>query len=239
MTSPYKKTEQDRAVSKIIKALDEKLPDKKATLLTRDSGGVAIAQPRTVKLRYKKIVWGIPFDEVCFSKWVVNLLRLNMMPWDSIATTNSTYLPEARNTIHSAFLDTDVEYLAMLDSDVIPPPDFIDRLLAHHLPMVGGWYRKKGEPYNPVVYDFDHLNEKGIPRYAIRDEPGTGLEKVDAAGAGCWLIHRKVAEAIGKEPYDMEHGGEDLRMCERVRAAGFEIYIDWSISCAHTGVAIV
>ena len=190
-----------------------------------------------VKIRKKSVAWGIPLDEVMFSKFFQNFFGLGVMPWDSILLASSTYLPDARNIIHTNFLATDIEWLAMLDSDVLPPPSFLDQLLAHKLPMVGGWYRKKGEGYPPVVYDFDHI-EDGINKFKIRNQPGVGLEKVDAAGAGCWLMHRDVALAIGERPYNMEHGGEDLELCRKVQAAGFDIYIDWDVACAHAGTGI-
>jgi len=60
---------------------------------------------------------------------------------------------------------------------------------------------------------------------------------VDAAGAGCWLMHRDVAKAIGHSPYDMQTGGEDLSLCLKVHEAGFDTWIDWDIACAHAGVA--
>ena len=104
--------------------------------------------------------------------------------------------------------------------------------------MVGGWYRQKAEPYSPVVYQDLGVDDDGILLKRIYEEfeIGKGLEQVDAAGAGCWLMHRSVAEAIGDRPYDIEHGGEDLKLCLKVREAGFSIFIDWDRACAHIGV---
>jgi hypothetical protein len=90
-----------------------------------------------------------------------------------------------------------------------------------------------------VVYDFALTNEKGFNEWSPRHEPGTGFEKVDGAGAGCWFMHRDVAVALGEEPYDMSEGGEDLTLCRKVTEAGFNIYIDWDMACAHIGVATV
>ncbi len=195
-------------------------------------------------LRTIPVCWGIPFDEISYSKWVQSMLIHNRpMPWDDFMVTTSTYLPEARNDIHQDYITrTGDEWLMMLDSDVSPPPRIVDSLLAHtkdpEVLMVGGWYRKKAEPYNPVVYQELGIDEDDKFGYRIyeEDDKGTGLEQVDAAGAGCWLIHRSVAEAIGERPYDMEHGGEDLKLCRKVTDAGFKIWIDWDLACAHIGV---
>jgi hypothetical protein len=202
-------------------------------------GNQGKTQSLPIRLRHKPVAWGFPLDEIIFSKWLLNTMMLPIMPWDTICYAQSTYLPEARNTIHSDFINNrSVEWLVMLDSDVCPPPDFLDRLLAHKKPMVGGWYRKKTRANEPVVYDFDKFDDNGLALWNIRHESGQDLEKVDGAGAGCWLMHRSVAEAIGEKPYDMTRGGEDLDLCLKVKQAGFDIYIDWRVACAHAGVAL-
>lgn len=193
-----------------------------------------------VRIRYKPVCWGIPMDEICYSLWFSNFVHLPIMPWDSIAVSISTYLMDARNFIHANFVRNikDTEWLIMLDSDVLPPPDFLEKLLAHKKKMIGGWYRKKGGGVLPVVYDNGGVDENNNIKWIERKEPGKGVERVDCAGAGCWLMHRDVAEAIGETPYT-RNVGEDLELCEKVTRAGFEIFIDWSIACAHAGVAFV
>lgn len=218
-------------------AIAERTP-KARTIGAYKNGQVSvIKQPMAV--RTKPIAIGIPCDEVMFTKFFRNYQRLTIMPWDDLLGTDSTYLPEARNAIHDIFLETSgCEYLFMLDSDVMPQPDIIDRLLAHHLPVVGGWYKKK-DTGQPVVYDYLNTDEGGVARWKIRDGAGQGLEKVDGAGAGCWLMHRDAVKAIGKSPYDMNRGGEDLDLCLKLHAAGVDTYIDWSLACAHARVSYV
>jgi hypothetical protein len=219
--------------------LKQSVPDQ-TKVITNRPDGQTVAATIPVKVRKAVVAWGFPLDEVLFSKWFVNYLSLPVMPWDVNLTAQSTYLPDARNIIHRNFLNgCGAEWLVMLDSDVLPPPDFLEKLLAHHLPMVGGWYRKKGHGNPPVVYDYQGLGEDDKMQWRARQAPGTGLEQVDGAGAGCWLMRRDVAQAIGEEPYDLIHGGEDLSLCLKVRAAGFPIYIDWNIACAHAGVMYV
>ncbi len=230
-------SKEPQKTADFFKQLEKMVPGE-SRIVSRNASGESLEETKLVKIRHKPVAWGFCLDEVMFSKWFAQFLRWPVMPWDTLITAQSTYLPDARNTVHRDFISTGVERLVMLDSDVIPPPDFLGRLLAHKLPMVGGWYRKKADPYPPTVYDFERIDEEGIYKYNIRKEPGTGLESVDGAGAGCWLMHRDVAVAIGEGPYDMLHGGEDLALCRRVHEAGFETWIDWSVACAHAGVAI-
>lgn len=217
--------------------LDEIVPKQAENIIS--SRGTVIRQSKEVNIRSFQIAFGVPMDEIMFSKFFQNIWNIGIMPWDHILTTASTYLPDARNFIHKTFLEElDCEYLFMLDSDVLPPPDTISRLLAHKKPLVGGWYKEKNREHNPVVSDYVST-DNGIHSYRHRKQPGIGLESVDGAGAGCWLMRRDVAEKLGTKPYDMNSGGEDLLMCKKVKDFGYDIFIDWSIECAHAGVFYV
>jgi len=161
------------------------------------------------------------------------------MPFDGFAFSEGTYLEKARNMIHEKFLKSNAKYLMMLDSDVLFPPNMLETLMAHNLPIVGGWYRdKKAEDHHPAVYDFVEDREDGVAIFRHRKEPGTGLEKVSAMGAGCWLMTREVAEALGDEPYgkNIAGGGEDMKLCRRLMELNIPLYVDWSLNCAHLGV---
>jgi hypothetical protein len=201
-----------------------------------------------LKLRTTPITWGIPLDEMMYSKFFTNFLHLNMMPWDSVITTESTYLPDARNYIHEIFHSKySTDFLLMLDSDVEAPPGFVDSLVQHDLPIVGGWYRKKemfeikhiDSPSHfvsrPVVYDWD---KEADDHYWFRQriDAGKGLEKVAGIGAGCLLMRRDLVLKLGPRPYDMRHGGEDLVLCKKIMDLNESIFVDWNIACAHIGV---
>lgn len=128
----------------------------------------------------------------------------------------------------------------MLDSDILFPPKLLSRLLSHNLPIVGGWYRdKKASDHHPAVYDF--LEDKdNFAVFTHRKEPGKGLEKVDGMGAGCWLMDKKTAVALGEEPYghNIAGGGEDFKLCRRLMDLNIPLHVDWSINCAHLGVGV-
>jgi hypothetical protein len=195
-----------------------------------------------VKIRTIPVMWGIPCDELGFSKfWRRFVTTANYMPWDSFAISEGTYLEKARNRIHNNFLTSNLPYLMMLDSDILFPPDTLERLLVHKLPMVGGWYKdKNAEDHHPVIYDFIE-DKDGMAIFRHRKEPGTGLERVGGMGAGCWLMSREVAQALGEDPYghNIAGGGEDMKLCRRLLELNIPLYVDWTINCAHVGVGFV
>jgi hypothetical protein len=179
-------------------------------------------------------------DEVLYARFFIFFYRLNIMPWDSFATSESTYLPDARNEIHNNFLKMDCPYLMMLDSDVLCPPTLVETLVGHDKHLVGGWYKNKAyqKKPHPIVYDF-HSEDDNQINFTPRKEPGTGLEKVGGMGAGCWLMSKELAEALGENPYDLQKGGEDLRLSKKVMDLGYDMWVDWDLACAHCGVSWV
>ena len=193
-----------------------------------------------VRIRSAPVVWGIPMDEVCYSKFWTNFVRCSgMMPWDGFITTESTYLPDARNTIHQRFVkDSDIDYLMMVDSDILFPPHMVEKLMSYDLPIVGGWYHNKKGNNRPVVYDFVSESPDGND-YLARPKPGKGIERVDGMGAGCWLMKREIALQLGERPYDMQNGGEDLRLCKKLSNLGIPLHVDWEMPLAHVGVFFV
>ena len=233
----YKPT-PNKYLSLLADELKEELTGKRtASSLDRDEKQILMQEYR---IRAIPVCWGIPMDEVMFSKWFVNFVRMTAMPWDSFVTTESTYLPDARNDVHTTFLnDTDAPYLMMLDSDVLPPPNIVEILMSHNKHIVGGWYKNKNMrasiDHHPIIYDFYSESETEL-NWAHRKEPGVGLEKVDGMGAGCWLMSRELAEALGEEPYDMERGTEDLVLCKKIMDLGYDMWVDWDVPCAHMGV---
>jgi len=204
---------------------------------------------RVLKIRTIPVAIGIPLDELMFSKFFTNYVTISVMPWDAILTTTSTLVQEARNTIHNLYRnESKAPYLFMLDSDVLPPPDIIERLMAHDKPVIGGYYRKKEKfpikqldgsiemIQRPVVYDYSKYDEeKKHHMYTQRISPKEGLESVDGMGAGCWLIKREVVEAVGDSPYTFAESGEDLAFCRAVHAAGYDVWVDWDTPAGHCG----
>lgn len=231
----------------LMDAIEKYMPDRRRVITRLGKGrsepdGDIIKSTNVVKYRRFPVTWGIPMDELGYSYWMQSFIAYQpVMPWDDLIFCLNTYLPEARSFIHEEFIKTckNVPYLIMFDSDVVAPIGAVEKLLSYRLPLVGGWYPKKSEDpkeRKPVVYDFSMINEKGMAMWKIRQEVGEGLEKVDGAGAGFWVMRRDVAEAIGPRPYDMLRCGEDLELCLKVKEAGFDIYIDWQIKAEHRGV---
>ena len=165
-------------------------------------------------------------------------------------------LPNARNKVAQAFLDSGVEWLWWTDTDQGFKPDTLDRLHdaadAKDRPIVGalafinrevevdemGGYRTIA---GPAIYRWVERAD-GLKGFTpILDYQRNSLIQVHGIGSACILIHRSVFEAIAEKygPHwytrmtNPEAGdqllGEDLSFCARAAVCGFPIY-------CHTGI---
>ena len=161
-----------------------------------------------------------------------NALPLSGMPFD-----------HARNAACMVALDYRFTHVFMFDSDVIPPPDTILRLLKHKKPVISGVYFRRSPPEGkPVML-------KGGSWYV--DFPKNSVFEVDVVGAGCLLIETELLrkcppQAPGKHWFnwkvdrkgiDPEPISEDFSFNLHVkRTMGIPTLIDSSVLCKHVGL---
>ena len=144
----------------------------------------------------------------------------------------------ARNQCVKEFLEGFYDYLLFIDDDVTPPINTLERLLQHDKDVVGAicFSMKQNDagfsaPF-PVAVRKDKNGE-------WKSYIGEGLDWVDATGASCLLIKRKVLENIERPFFFKYHkngvtsSGEDFNFCEQVEEKGFEVWVDFNTVCGH------
>lgn len=197
------------------------------------------------------VIIGIPSVGLVYDEFFLSML--GMFHHDScheryisgFIRQRSSILAYGRNRLAEDFLIQypDAEWLCMVDTDMMFPPDTLARLMAVASPERPIWaglcfgYQEKtlcvpvfykiiGEDYMPIAIEPNHMY------------------KLDAAGTGFMLIHRSVLVKLGESTapwpwfgHDLSEVnpkkmlGEDITFCQRARAAGFEIW-------GHGGVEI-
>ena len=161
-------------------------------------------------------------------------------------------LSRARNELVATFLDgSKANWLFMVDTDHRLPLESFDKMLdaahAAKVPVVSAlcFAAYPGSLYPmpvPAIY-----KDNGDGRWAaFHDYPPDQLVQIDAAGAGCLLIHRSALEAVREASTPGMSGrwcwfadgpagdnwvSEDLTFMQRLRAAGVDIH-------AHTGAVL-
>jgi glycosyltransferase involved in cell wall biosynthesis len=171
---------------------------------------------------------------------------------DRLRVINAQGFPvdAARNEVCRAFLDDGTDdYLLFLDADMRHPRDLMWRLLRHQRDIVTGRYQMRRAPFHTVA-----MRKVGTGPHDYKAiEEQHGLAPIDAAGAGCLLITRKVLETLRTksqlfaedgEPTDewfryqvaangLRSVSEDMFFFERAKAAGFTAWCDLDAVCSH------
>jgi hypothetical protein len=137
-----------------------------------------------------------------------------------------------RASIVRRFLDTDCDFLMMIDDDIIPLHNPAELVFADK-DIVGfpAKVRQRGRALNWVAY---MKVLEGIEGYTPVDfslhNSSDDLIPVDIVGTGCILIKRRVLEQL-KQPFLVEfdeHGissyGTDFAFCRKAKDALFEIF---------------
>lgn len=146
------------------------------------------------------------------------------------------------NNLHRCmndFLASDDEFWLSMDDDNPPTRNPLD-LVDLNLDLVGlptpVWHsQKKGDR----PYYFNALNK--APGGYKPTEDTEGLVEVDAIGSGCFLVHRRVIEALRhSQPFARQWGangevtlGGDFSFCEKVKASGFKVWAHFGYLCDH------
>ena len=192
-----------------------------------------------------QVLVGILHTEHVSMAWALGLKRLQI-PGSILPVCGMPY-DMARDTLCEAALANGYDYVFHFDSDVIPPPDTIHRLMAHNLPIVSGVYHRRSPPHGlPVM-----LKGGGW----ITQYPANALIEVDLVGAGCMLLRRDFLESLPPidpqrghrwfqwrvhRSHQLPHGealSEDFAMNLWARKNGWKIMVDTSIICDHVGLA--
>lgn len=198
-----------------------------------------------------QVLVGILHTDVTSIAWSFGLRNLKI-PGDPALRTFDPFCPvagmpfdHARNTICYKALEVGARYVFMYDSDVVPPSNTIERLIAHNKPFISGMYCRRSPPHAVPVM---------IKNGGWYLPPVLGkVESVDLVGSGCLLIDTELFKKIppvrpGKLAFDwtvdmkgiVPEGlalSEDFRYCKHLKDHGIEILVDTSIMCLHVGNA--
>ena len=137
-----------------------------------------------------------------------------------------------------------------MDTDMIFPPDTLQRLRSHDLDIVGGHYYMRQMWPKPVFSIVRHIGNGTWPFPWSRDIPKEGLHEIAVMGHGCTLIKREAMEAVARtlppnlspvaeRPMPKHTGGShhvwgsDYAFFTAVRELGYKVWLDASIRCGH------
>ena len=215
--------------------------------------------------------------------WLVDWCRISVAKNYELgySVQPETIIDRARDLVAQEFMNSGHTWSLWWDDDVVPTMgnplwfqkvsgcehvteqtgsyQFVERLLSHNRPFVGGVYSGR-VAHGPLVIqpELNPRNERDKKLSdAIRKNQVKGLEEVDWLAAGLSLIHRGVFERVRKkfpelEPPKAPEGekqipfpyfirtptqGEDVAFCSRVKACGIKMFLDTELFAMHIGYA--
>jgi hypothetical protein len=200
---------------------------------------------------------------VPFTQSLIKLLLAPPAPLVVQFHPGDSLVSRARNNLTAQFLAGDCTHLLFIDTDLIFSVEHIARLLAHDLPIVGGFYPKKQEGNLEWVcnahVDFPPPEPNGLQslRYlgtgfllvkrevfdlmilTYRDEieyvaDGTGRTEHDLWPVG--VFHPPVA--AGVSPASARYLSEDWFFCQRALDLGYQVFGDPRVILKHIGSSI-
>ena len=189
----------------------------------------------------KLVLLSFPFGETIASDTFQYLAAIIQKGW-LLHYRIGNNITVHRNEFAMELLRTGIEYLVMLDADHAHPDNIVERLLTTALKdkekkIISGLNYRRGVPYEPMAYV-----RKGEKLYRYEgDFDGESLYSVDAVATCAMLVHRSVFETVAapwfSDNYDrcLEHvfSGEDIYFSKKVKAAGYKIWVDSSLTSPH------
>jgi len=160
--------------------------------------------------------------------------------WENPSKTWANPISSNRNKIVKRFLETDCDFLLMIDDDVVPLHNPCELVYADK-DIIGSpaLVHSAGQIFNWTAYipHSDGIGYSAIDLDSFDDM--IDILEVAIVGTGCILIKRKVLETL-KAPFHSEFDddgiqtyGTDFAFCRRATNAGFKVYTTTHKRCEH------
>lgn len=229
-------------------------PTRKVRVIVQDSGDPGYTN---------RLLVGTPCTGNVRVEWVAarygQLIPLN---WSmgTVMQAMGGYMPlryqvaEAQNLICAQAIKMDVEWLLLLEHDVIVPPDTFVRLNEYmrsaKYPVVSGLYFSRAYPSEPMVF-------RGMGEGAYVDFRKGDLVWCDGVPTGCLLLHMSLVRALWEDSQpevikgiatrqvfdtprhswfnpetgmlNYSAGTSDLEFCKRVIQGGYLKTLGWNM----------
>ena len=178
--------------------------------------------------------------------------------WRLANEVGSGGIVKGRNQLAEATLESEAEWLFMVDSDMTFGADIVERLIAtaeaEDLKVVGALcFASKSDGMKdfdairyrsqPTIYDFIDSDDHGVGMVPRFEYARDAVVRCSATGGAAVLIHRAVLEGINEKdgpewftPVRHPKGttfSEDLSFFVRCAGIGEQLAIDTSVKTAH------
>ena len=194
-----------------------------------------------------KIMVAIPSMDQVPVRFAQSLAMLQKVGACIVGFQIGSLVYEAREKLARAAIEAEADMILWLDSDMVFPPDVLQRLLTDYESgqgdVISGLYFRRTSPYTPVLFDQLEIDTEKGATWTEFDEIPDGIFECGGIGFGCCLMPTEVAVSVLAKfgtMFTPVHGtGEDLSFCWRARQCGYKIVCDPSIELGHCGHYVI
>lgn len=193
-----------------------------------------------------KILVAVPCMDTVSASFAQCLARLKKDDDCLVLLNQNSLVYDSRNALADYAIQENFDLVLWLDSDMIFPPDLLERLRADiegGKDIVSGLCFCRRYPYLPVVYKRLELEGEIPINDSYVDYPEDEIFRVEGCGFGVVMtktdVLRKIADKYKTIFTPMPHFGEDFSFCIRARECGYEIWCDPTVKIGHVGYITV
>lgn len=196
-----------------------------------------------------KILLAIPTFETVCTETYKSLWDMDKGGNDVLFECVSGYdCATARNQIAQLAVDRSVDYVMMVDSDVVVPHDALNNMLSDDQGVVLGYCPKRNDyDGRTTIYRlyradsteyYDYEQESAYTASELRSSDST-IIRIHGGGMACALIKTDVFQTLMYPWFyfvNYNNGSvlsEDLFFCEQCKAKGIPIWVDMRVGCGH------
>lgn len=183
---------------------------------------------------------------VYYANALADTIRLGLSEdiyFQAVYMSFDALIQRARNDLVALAVEADFDDVLWIDSDMEWNPEWAVRFVKSELDILGAPCIKKSIE--------EQYNVKCLPENLVPDE--NGIIKAEAIGTGFLKMSKKAIQALWEagelytsngqerrwifdvEIQDGDLVSEDILVCKKLVASGFDINVDSTITCAHVG----
>ena len=194
-----------------------------------------------------KYMIAVPCMDAMPTPFVAALTALKRVGLTKHSFLANSLVYDARNMLAQEAIDTGVDRVLFLDSDMFFQPDMMERMAADldtGIDFVTGISFKRRFPTMPCIYKevgLDVENNKVIGSTKVFDDyPQDNLFQVAGCGFGAVMMNVSMLRDVWnkrEKPFQPipDALGEDLSFCYLARTTGYKLWCDSRIKVGHVG----
>lgn len=193
-----------------------------------------------------KYLIAVPCMDNCPTPFVAALTALKRIGLTRHSFLANSLVYDARNMLAQEAIETGVDRVLFLDSDMYFQPDMMERMAADMndcADVISGLCFTRRFPMQPCIYKTVDIFDKGIltgKTEVYTDYPKNKVFPIAGCGFGAVMMDIKVLKNISDmhgKPFNPMPGilGEDLSFCYRAKDLGFKLFCDSRIKVGHVG----